>query len=91
MFNQKAETERMTGIGKIGHLSVKRSKNQPSNITFMTHSIKTIWKDNNIFETDVDGHNVVIDLAEDAGGNDAGPRPKKLLLVAAAVVQGLMS
>lgn len=89
MFNQKAETERMTSIGKIGHLSVKRSKNQPSNITFMTHSIKTIWKDNNIFETDVDGHNVVIDLAEDAGGNDAGPRPKKLLLVAAAGCTGL--
>ncbi|MDO5664018.1 MAG: OsmC family protein [Bacteroidia bacterium] len=50
----------------------------------MTHSIKTIWKENNIFETDVDGHNIVIDLAKDAGGDDAGPRPKKLLLVAAS-------
>lgn len=55
----------------------------------MTHSIKTVWKDNNIFETDVDGHNIVIDLAEEAGGNDAGPRPKKLALVAAAGRSGL--
>lgn len=55
----------------------------------MIHSIKTVWKENNIFETDVDGHNVVIDLAEDAGGNNAGPRPKKLLLVAAAGCTGL--
>lgn len=53
------------------------------------HSIKTVWKENNIFETDVDGHNIVIDLAKEEGGNDAGPRPKKLLLVAAAGCTGL--
>ena len=53
------------------------------------HSIKTVWKENNIFETDVDGHNIVIDLAKEAGGNDAGPRPKKLLLFAAAGCTGL--
>ena len=55
----------------------------------MKHSIKTVWKDNNIFETDVDGHNTVIDLAKDAGGDDAGPRPKKFVLVAAAGCSGL--
>lgn len=55
----------------------------------MKHSIKTVWKDNNIFETDVDGHNIVIDLAKDAGGDDAGPRPKKFVLVAAAGCSGL--
>lgn len=53
------------------------------------HSIKTIWKENNIFETDVDGHNIVIDLSKEAGGDNAGPRPKKLLLVAAAGCTGL--
>lgn len=53
------------------------------------HSIKTIWKEKNTFETDVEGHNVVIDLSKDAGGDDAGPRPKKLLLVAAAGCSGL--
>ena len=55
----------------------------------MKHSIKTVWKENNIFETDVDGHNIVIDLAKDAGGDDAGPRPKKFGLVAAAGCSGL--
>lgn len=55
----------------------------------MKHSIKTVWKENNIFETDVDGHNTVIDLAKDAGGDDAGPRPKKFVLVAAAGCSGL--
>lgn len=53
------------------------------------HSIKTIWKDGNTFETDIDGHNVVIDLAEDAGGNDNGPRPKQLALAAATGCTGL--
>ncbi len=55
----------------------------------MKHSIKTIWKENNIFETDLDGHNVVIDLAKDAGGDDTGPRPKKLMLTAATGCSGL--
>lgn len=55
----------------------------------MKHSIKTVWKENNIFETDVDGHNIIIDLAKDAGGDDAGPRPKKFVLVAAAGCSGL--
>ena len=59
-------------------------------VLFMvTHSIKTSWRENNIFDTDIDGHTVTIDLAEEAGGNNAGPRPKKLMLVAAAGCSGL--
>jgi putative redox protein len=54
-----------------------------------THSIKTVWRKNNIFDTEIDGHNITIDLAKDAGGDDAGARPKKLLLVAAAGCSGL--
>ena len=53
------------------------------------HFIQTVWRENNIFDTEIDGHTVTIDLAEEAGGNDAGPRPKKLLLVAAAGCTGL--
>jgi len=53
------------------------------------HAIKTIWRKDNIFDTDVDGHTITIDLGKDAGGEDAGPRPKKLLLVAAAGCSGL--
>lgn len=47
------------------------------------HSVKTIWRENNIFDTDLDGHNVTIDIPEESGGNNVGPSPKKLLLVAA--------
>lgn len=54
-----------------------------------THTIKTIWRENNIFDTDIDGHRITIDLGTEAGGSDAGPRPKKLLLVAAAGCSGL--
>jgi putative redox protein len=54
-----------------------------------THSIKTSWRENNIFDTDLDGHKVTIDLDEDQGGNNAGPRPKKLMLVAATGCSGL--
>jgi len=54
-----------------------------------THTIKTIWRKDNIFDTDVDGHTITIDLGKEDGGEDAGPRPKKLLLVAAAGCSGL--
>lgn len=54
-----------------------------------THSIKTIWRENNIFDTELDGHTLTIDLAEEAGGNNAGPRPKKLVLAAATGCTGL--
>ena len=54
-----------------------------------THSIKTVWRKNNIFDTEIDGHQITIDLATDAGGDDEGARPKKLLLVAAASCSGL--
>lgn len=53
------------------------------------HTIKTIWRKDNIFDTDVDGHTITIDLGKEDGGEDAGPRPKKLLLVAAAGCSGL--
>ena len=54
-----------------------------------THSIKTVWRENNIFDTELDGHTVTIDLAKEAGGDDAGPRPKKLVLTAASGCTGL--
>lgn len=53
------------------------------------HTTKTIWRKNNIFETEVDGHLITTDLAKEAGGDDAGPRPKKLMLVAAAGCSGI--
>lgn len=53
------------------------------------HIIQTIWKDENAFETNLDGHQIVIDLGEEAGGSNKGPRPKKLSLVAATGCTGL--
>lgn len=55
----------------------------------VTHTTKTVWRENNIFDTEIDGHTITIDLSEEAGGNDAGPRPKKLMLIAAAGCSGL--
>jgi len=54
-----------------------------------THSIKTIWRENNIFDTEVDGHTITLDIPKEAGGDGAGPGPKKLLLIAAAGCSGL--
>lgn len=54
-----------------------------------THSIQTNWRENNIFDTDIDGHTVTIDIPAESGGDSAGPGPKKLLLVAAAGCTGL--
>ncbi|MGI6141251.1 MAG: OsmC family protein [Caldicoprobacterales bacterium] len=35
---------------------------------------------NMAFQMDLDGHRLVTDASEEIGGNDLGPRPKKLLL-----------
>ena len=54
-----------------------------------THSIKTVWKENNVISTDIAGHDITIDLGEDQGGQNQGPRTKKLLLASAAGCTGL--
>ena len=50
----------------------------------MKHIIDLGWKHDMTFETDLDGHKLVLDANEESGGNDNGPRPKKLMLVALA-------
>ncbi len=54
-----------------------------------THSIKTVWRENKIFDTDIDGHTVTLDMPGEDGYETAGPGPKKLLLVAATTCSGL--
>ena len=54
-----------------------------------THTIQTNWRENNIFDTEIDGHTITIDNPAEAGSDSAGPGPKKLLLVAAAGCTGL--
>ncbi|MDP4185803.1 MAG: OsmC family protein [Bacteroidota bacterium] len=50
----------------------------------MKHIIDLHWLKNLTFDTEVDGHHLQLDAAIEDGGNDTGPRPKKLLLVALA-------
>ena len=55
----------------------------------MKHVVDLAWTDKVAFETDMDGHKVVIDATEESGGSDLGPRPKKLMLTALAGCTGI--
>lgn len=55
----------------------------------MKHVIDMSWKDNVAFETEMDGHKVIIDAPVEGGGSDLGPRPKKLMLTALAGCTGI--
>jgi putative redox protein len=50
----------------------------------MKQNISLDWNEAMSFETNVNGHKIVIDADEKVGGKDRGPRPKPLLLVALA-------
>lgn len=55
----------------------------------MKHVVDMAWTDKVAFETDMDGHKVVIDATNESGGSDLGPRPKKLMLTALAGCTGV--
>lgn len=55
----------------------------------MKHIVDLAWTDKVAFETDMDGHKVVIDATKESGGSDLGPRPKKLMLTALAGCTGV--
>lgn len=55
----------------------------------MKHVLDLSWKENMAFETELDGHKLVVDAAEESGGGDTGPRPKKLMLAALAGCTGM--
>ena len=50
----------------------------------MSAQITLNWEKDLTFETLLDGHKVTIDRDMENGGNDEGPRPKALMLVALA-------
>ena len=54
-----------------------------------TEIVKVNWLQNMAFEADVNGHKIVIDAAESVGGENLGPRPKPLMLVALAGCTGM--
>lgn len=55
----------------------------------MKHVLDLAWKQNLAFECDIDGHHLVVDASKEGGGDDLGPRPKKLMLTALAGCTGI--
>ncbi len=51
--------------------------------------IKVNWLENMAFEAEVNGHKIMLDAAEAVGGENRGPRPKPLMLVALAGCTGM--
>jgi putative redox protein len=55
----------------------------------MKQEINLAWKKGMAFETELYGHKLTIDADQVNGGNDLGPRPKSLMLVALAGCTGM--
>lgn len=47
------------------------------------------WKGGMSFEADLDGHKITIDADEKVGGENKGPKPKPLMLIALAGCTGM--
>jgi putative redox protein len=54
-----------------------------------TISADVLWKSDMAFKASVNDHEIMLDLGEDAGGKDQGPRPKPLLLVSLGGCTGM--
>ena len=55
----------------------------------MKSSMECSWIDGMAFEAEVNGHKLVIDAMPEVGGEDRGPRPKPLLMLALAGCTGM--
>lgn len=55
----------------------------------MKHTVKAQWIDKMAFESELFGHKIKMDVGEDMGGDDLGPRPKPLMLLALAGCTGM--
>ena len=53
------------------------------------HVIRTDWKGDIAFETEINGHKLVMDAPVVGGGTNLGPSPKKLLLAALSGCTGM--
>lgn len=51
--------------------------------------VKVSWLKNMAFKADVNGHELILDAAEQVGGENSGPRPKPLMLTALAGCTGM--
>lgn len=55
----------------------------------MKDSVKVSWIKNMAFEAEIDGHKITIDADVGVGGDNLGPKPKPLMLVALAGCTGM--
>ena len=55
----------------------------------MKETIKAQWLNGLSFETEVDGHKIYMDTAEEHEGKNLGPRPKLMMMVALAGCTGM--
>ena len=51
--------------------------------------IDLAWEKKMRFSTNLNGHDLILDVDESSGGDDSGPRPKQLMLVALAGCTGM--
>lgn len=51
--------------------------------------VTTRWLDNMAFESEVNGHKIVIDAVPEVGGENRGPRPKPFMLMALGGCTGM--
>lgn len=45
-------------------------------------TVSTKWLEDMSFESEIDGHKIIVDAKPEVGGKDLGPRPKQLMLAA---------
>lgn len=50
----------------------------------MEHNVDISWLGKMAFETEINGHKIVVDADESIGGENKGPRPKPFMLLALA-------
>lgn len=55
----------------------------------MKTKVKIDWLDDMGFESEINGHKILIDAVPEVGGKDRGPRPKPLMLLALAGCTGM--
>lgn len=55
----------------------------------MKTSLNVDWIDGMSFESEINGHKLIIDAGEEVGGMDKGPRPKSLMLLSLAGCTGM--
>lgn len=55
----------------------------------MKSNYSTKWMSDMAFETEINGHKLIMDVSKEQGGNDEGPRPKALLIAGLTGCSGM--